>query len=481
MEGGSTSVLESVGAEILGIVVPVSVCMLLVVLLVHSLTPHGADVSVQSVATLVYREKPSDSTSQKLEGALLNSLVFVAMITGVTFLLVLLYYCRCIKFLKYYMCASAALVLAYMGGVIFLQLIQTLSIPLDIFTFVILLYNFTVVGVLAVLLTGMPILITQFYLVMIGMLVAFWFTMLPEWTTWVLLVAMALYDLVAVLAPGGPLNLLVELAISRDEEIPALIYEARPITMSEHMSTYSPSAMGDSASVSSVETSSSNHHRPRRWRSRNRHSSTIGAIAPSTELQPWNGNTNGHADNRESVDLERQMPHPVRVSNEDAQENRESRCFPQTGDEHAHHIQDIRDDDESLPLISHRASPPISVTVGSEARGVEGRHHDMDAFGNENEDGIGLSSSGALKLGLGDFVFYSLLVGRAAMYDLTTVYACYLAIISGLGSTLVLLAVARRALPALPISIGLGVIFYFLTRLLMEPLVAGLSTTLVMF
>ena len=31
----------------------------------------------------------------------------------------------------------------------------------------------------------------------------------------------------------------------------------------------------------------------------------------------------------------------------------------------------------------------------------------------------------------GDFIFYSVLVGRAAMYDFLTVFACYLAIVAG--------------------------------------------------
>jgi Presenilin len=69
----------------------------------------------------------------------------------------------------------------------------------------------------------------QIYLMWTGVVVAYIFTAVPEWTTWVMLAAMALYDLFAVLTPSGPLQMLVNLAIERDQDIPALVYEAREV------------------------------------------------------------------------------------------------------------------------------------------------------------------------------------------------------------------------------------------------------------
>ncbi|KAE9599686.1 hypothetical protein Lal_00045612 [Lupinus albus] len=451
-----SSILESIGVEIIGVMSPVSICMFLVVLLVYSLSSDNPfsspDSTIRTAANLVYVENPSDSVSQKLEGALLNAVVFVILIAIVTFLLVLLYYYNCTNFLKYYMRFSAFFVFASMGGSIFLSLIQKFSIPVDSVTCLLLLFNFTIVGVLSVFAGGIPILMRQGYMVCLGIIVAAWFTKLPEWTTWVLLVALALYDLVAVLAPGGPLKLLVELASSRDEELPALVYEARP-AVAPRTGGGGGSALGllvtgamesEQVSSSSIELQAV----PRRNVNRN-----------DNEIEILGGNVDNYV-----VTM---------------------------GDFRDEDSQSVRDgEEERSPLVGNSRGGQFSSADngrrfdGREGEIVEEMSPLVEMGNNEGQvmsrDGVEIVDRG-IKLGLGDFVFYSVLVGRAAMYDLMTVYACYLAIISGLGCTLILLSVCRQALPALPISIMLGVLFYFLTRLLMEPFIVGTATNLMMF
>ncbi|KAL1160663.1 hypothetical protein V6Z11_A07G079900 [Gossypium hirsutum] len=382
------SLLDSLGEEIIRILTPVSICMLLVVLLVSILNSSSSLYVTSSIATIAYSETGSDSSWDKFIGALLNSLVFVAVVTVATFILVLFFYLKCSKFLKIYMGFSSFVVLGFMGGEIALFLIEEFSVPVDCITFLVLLFNFAVIGVLAVFMSKMPIIVTQGYLVLIGMLVAYWFTLLPEWTTWVLLVAMALYDLAAVLLPVGPLRLLVELAMSRDEDIPALVYEARPVT--HHDSASRP-----------VQT--------RIWRERQN------ARLDSEDSSSLNSDLNS------TVSIVQSSHNGARIAR--VEEGQVSQ----------------RDAELSAPLIDHRMDAQDGLSTESLML-----------------EGMGLGSSGAIKLGLGDFIFYSVLVGRAAMYDFMTVYACYLAIVAGLGITLMLLALYQKALPALPVSIALG-------------------------
>lgn len=311
---------------------------------------------------------------------------------------------------------------------------------------------------MAVFMSKMAIVVTQGYLVIDGILVAYAFTLLPEWTTWTMLIAMALYDLAAVLLPVGPLRILVELAISRDEEIPALVYEARPV---RHGNL-------DPRDVA----------QRRLWRNRrveglnfqtdsNLNGSSLLDHGTNAESQSVLDATGGNV----SQDDVNSIGENVSLnSNLDAGSSSGSYRYRNLVSVEEGRVRVVQEtDSDSVPLIDRG----VNVQVG--------RVEEAESSENLLLEGIGLGSSGAIKLGLGDFIFYSVLVGRAAMYDFMTVYACYLAIIAGLGITLMLLALYQKALPALPVSIALGVLFYFLTRFLLEMFVVQCSLNLLLF
>jgi presenilin 1 len=431
----ATTVLDSLGEDITRIVSPVSICMLIVVLLVSLLSSPS---SPSPLSASIAAATAGDGGGDDIPTALITALTFVVAVTAATFLLALLSYLRCTPCLRAYLGFSSLAVLLVLGGQVALLLISRFRFPLDAISFALLLPNAAGALALAALApASVPIALHQSALVVVAVLTAFWFTLLPEWTTWTLLAALAIYDLAAVLLPGGPLRVLLELAIERNEEIPALVYEARPVDL-RHGQNWrlwreGREPDGNSDSSSTVEVIGEALGRSLEANS--------GSISPSTLDDVVNSPTRSNATLVPAMRSDSTVTQAGQVSA--LQEHRVS-------------VAEMRE-----PLIQ----PPPQRSQEEQ----------------EDEDGIGLSSSGAIKLGLGDFIFYSVLVGRAALYDYMTVYACYLAIIAGLGVTLLLLAFFRRALPALPVSITLGIVFYVLTRTLLEAFVMQCSSNLLMF
>lgn len=75
------------------------------------------------------------------------------------------------------------------------------------------------------------------------------------------------------------------------------------------------------------------------------------------------------------------------------------------------------------------------------------------------------------RLGMGDFVFYSLLVGKAAVSgSILATSGAIIGVIIGLIITLTVLSNGEETTPALPVSIFLGMTLHFGILYLAEPM-----------
>ncbi|XP_055337477.1 presenilin-1-like isoform X2 [Paramacrobiotus metropolitanus] len=381
------------GAEhVIKLFVPVTLCMAVVVATVASLS-YYTEKGVYLPYT-PFHEQDASYTS-KSWNALANAAIMLGVIIVMTIVLILLYKYRFYKVIHGWLILSSFMLLFMFTYIYMNELLRTYNIPMDYITFAILMWNFGIVGMICIHYIG-PLILQQAYLIVISALMALTFIKyLPDWTTWALLVAISIWDLIAVLCPKGPLRVLVETAQERNEPIlPGLIYTS--------------SVLYSYVMVADVDTETGTPHdgRPRH---RRRNSRTL-------------------VDNDEVA----HALHP-------------SASAPTTAEEgHAGSGAPI------VPLQRRTQSEPVMSEQVEEERGI--------------------------RLGLGDFIFYSVLVGKASSNgDWNTTLACFISILIGLCLTLLLLAMYRKALPALPISITFGVIFYFATSNVVKPFLDSLA------
>ncbi|KAL7673876.1 hypothetical protein ACOME3_000156 [Neoechinorhynchus agilis] len=230
------------------------------------------------------------------------------------------------------------------------DLCATLNANIDIISVVFGIWNIAITGILTIHWHG-PLRLRQMYLILVSVLVALvFYKYMPDWTSWFVLAVICAWDLFAVLAPFGPLRILVKTAQERNEQLfPSLVYS-------------------------------------------------------STCMYTIMTKTN---------DNEARTDDPGFVEN-------------------------------GIPEEQNASSIPSRYTPF--------------------EQGV--------KLGLGDFIFYSVLISKASHEtNWSTTLVCISSILFGLILTMILLALFQKTLPALPISITLGIITYFTTTYAIEPFV----------
>ena len=118
---------------------------------------------------LVYTPAAGDDASTVLGGSLLNALVIVGTILVVTLLFIALYRWRCYRILYAWLGLSMLLVLGFVGGLTAAGMLAYYNVPCDWPTFALVLWNFVVVGLVAIF-YRVPMFVQQAYLVLVSSL-----------------------------------------------------------------------------------------------------------------------------------------------------------------------------------------------------------------------------------------------------------------------------------------------------------------------
>ncbi|XP_062561800.1 presenilin homolog isoform X2 [Armigeres subalbatus] len=429
------------GAQhVIKLFVPVTLCMVVVVATISSINFYSTK-DVYLVYTPFH--ELSDDTGTKIWNALANSMILMTVIVIMTILLIVLYKKRCYKIIHGWLIMSSLMLLFLFSYLYLEEVLRAYNIPFDYPTALLMMWNFGVVGMISIHWQG-PLRLQQGYLIFIAALMALVFIKyLPEWTTWVVLAVISIWDLIAVLTPKGPLRILVETAHERNEQIfPALIYSST--IMYSYMGTHSdPSeeALTRSTGERAIGTAGGN-----------------GGGGYGSTASPVHTMASGHTGGQ-----------PPAVTSLTGNAEDQSSGFTQEWSNSSDQRVARRQIEVQANIAGNPNRPEYRTVTADRQRTATGDSQQVPLYEQPEERGI--------KLGLGDFIFYSVLVGKASSYgDWNTTIACFVAILVGLCLTLLLLAIFRKALPALPISIFFGLIFCFVTSVIVKPFTEALAS-----
>ncbi|GAB6020528.1 hypothetical protein CHUAL_003211 [Chamberlinius hualienensis] len=358
--------------HVIKLFVPVTLCMMVVVATISSVTFYTRKDGAYLIYTPFHEETTDPGT--KAWQSVANALILMCVVVCMTVVLILLYKYKCYKVIHGWLIVSSLLLLFLFSYIYLGEVLRTYNVPMDYITLCIIMWNFGVVGMICIHWKG-PLLLQQGYLIVVAALMALVFIKyLPDWTTWVVLAAISIWDLIAVLSPKGPLRMLVETAQERNEPIfPALIYSSTVV--------YTVVEDRDQASTSSNDGTND--------------TATAGDTVTTDTNEPQSSDDNPPSERTECDGYVVLTHHPELTTNPRQIQNNSQASVLEVASE---------------------------TTVSGGTRTIPETYESQFQDAQQEERGV--------KLGLGDFIFYSVLVGKASSYgDWNTTLACFVAIL----------------------------------------------------
>ncbi|KAH7937105.1 hypothetical protein HPB49_007926 [Dermacentor silvarum] len=435
----------------------------------------------------------------------------------------------------------------YAGRVLFF-----LGVPADHFSCALVTWNVGILGV-AALYCDAPCLVQRCYLIYVSVLMAVAIEeVFPNWTSWILLVLVSMWDVFAVLCVQGPTRILIETAKERNDSLfPALVFS----TTSAWCYEIALSA-GETARRGAETTGRSNTSR-KRLRSHFARGSRSGTRRPFNTRAPGAllaipRHVNGASCYPRGVERETPTSASTLIFNEhpagSCSEARTTTEYNNIARPNDNGCKEVPISTFQPCLVSAMSGQPdicttqVAVTTcadhggdtrkdGSSAAGSSvgghwrrgGRRHEQfsltpscnseDSFGTRGGARSGCSTPAkrrqgstrpglksavspprrspgpeqshgrskdvlecGLKLGLGDFIFYSMLLGKASRHGTVVgIVACYVSVLVGVLLTVALLVIFRKPVPALPFSILMGLAAYFTSAIVCDPFLEAID------
>ncbi|WKX92784.1 hypothetical protein Q1695_010654 [Nippostrongylus brasiliensis] len=456
----------------------------------------------------------NSTTGNQYHDGIINAFSAMVVLAIVSFSMLLLALWDCRRLVQLWLHMSCLLILFAVSGGFFYDLLKSLKISEEKIIYEYLPGLVTAYGgfgCIAFFYPGAPLLLHQFFVLSNCSLVSlFYLRSFPGYTAWFVLWCVALWDIFAVLAPIGPLRKVQEKAGDYSHDVLRFLMftaDTKPVDAASKKALQDAQD-ADDAEADEDDSSSSDEDDGKNVDNSNRESSTESGFSFTSEESEEEVNEPqdekpllrrrtrqaAGADKANDVgnmtDEEERQRREERMKAERMKKAKQSDVSsdeevavevdasvetPDTEEDEKENpwaMQYPIDDKEALSMEHHRKNLESSTSSSASSESETSSFEEESATEVESASvtaADALNDANSLRLGMGDFVFYSVLVGQAATTgNIGATIAAALGVVYGLLITLTYFSNGDETTPALPISIALGTIFHF-TFFVLEP------------